>query len=419
MKHQTLWFLLFILFAGSIFAEVSFDYGGEVRTLIGWEDPGDGFLLEGEPAVWVVGDLSSHISLEARLRILSTLDRSFLFDLERGVVSVKLPQYPTLDSQFLFKGGRIVLSDFSGFILDHRLDGAYAQWEFPFTRIELGGGFTGWLPRETADIKLSLSDALDEDDEDVQYAPPRLVEVATLTVPALLFSQDIILSIVLQQDLRQNEPERPPARSDRVYTYYTGLGSTGYWARELYCSVFGYLEWGTVGQDTRLFSGIYGISAAWKPQGEQKGKGEFRLVSSSGDDRISSFYSSSEVKESNLFLPVSLQKTGIAFSPIVSNITFLEVRYGFSPLARVWTEAGMFFFFRTTGGPISESGLDTEDRADRFLGPELDLQTEWQIYSDLRIQAGLGLFIPASGRYGAFADHAPYSKGTLEVCVSF
>jgi hypothetical protein len=119
----------------------------------------------------------------------------------------------------------------------------------------------------------------------------------------------------MQQDLRQNEAGRPPARSDRVYTYYAGLGSTGYWVKELYCSVFGYLEWGTIGQDTRFFSGIYGISAAWKPQGGQKRKGEFRLVSSSGDDRISSFYSSSEVKESIFFSCESPEDRYCLFTP--------------------------------------------------------------------------------------------------------
>ncbi len=404
---------------GSVSTEEVFDFGGHVRALLGWEGPGDGTLLEGEPSLWIKATLSPSVSLELQARFLSTLDSPRLLDLEKGTIQVRIPRYPELDSLFVFKAGRQVISDFSAYVFDHRVDGASFQWKFPFTHIELSGGYTGWQPREVSQIYLSKSDVLDSEDSSVDYTPPRLVEIGTFTFPQILFSQDIILSIISQQDLRSDAPGRPPARRDRVHTNYLGLGTKGKLFENTRISLFGYLSLGFVGVSSRVFSGMYGASVQWRGKDRYRTEIEGILVSASGDDRLSSIYDGATVREANVFLPVSLRETGVAFSPFLANITFFQLRGGLSPLSKVWIEGQAFLFFRTTGGPISESGIDPLDRSDLFLGPELDLRAEWRLYSDLKIRSNVGFFLPATGSMGAFSRKDPWVKGTIEAVFSF
>jgi len=402
-----------------VWSEEVFDFGGQVRVLSGWEGPGDGVLLEGEPSLWIRGILSPTVSFELAARLLSTVDTPRLLDLERGVIHIQIPRYPELDSSFTFQGGRLKVTDFSTYVFDHRLDGALFQWKFPFTRIELSGGYTGWQPREVSQIYLSRSDAMDADDSTITYGPPRTIQIATFTFPRILLSQDLILSFVAQQDLRSQEAGRPPVKRDRVFTNYLGLGSEGKLRENIHLSLFGYLSLGFVGVSSRLFSGIYGTSVVWKGKDKYRSEIEGVFVSASGDDRLSSLYDSAALRESNLFLPVSKKDTGVAFSPLLANITFLQLRGGLFPLPKVWAEAQAFLFFRTTGGPISESGVDPLDRSDLFLGPEWDLKLEWQVYSDLKIRSNFGFFLPATGSVGAFSRRDPWVKGTIEVLFSF
>lgn len=403
----------------TVCSEEVFDFGGQVRVLSGWEGPGDGLLLEGEPSFWLRGILSSTVSFELKARLLTTLDIPRLWDLERGVLQIQVPRYPELDSSFSFQGGRLTVADFSTYVFDHRLDGGLIQWKFPFTRIELSGGYLGWQPREVSRIYLSRSDTMDADDSSIAYAPPRLIQIATFTFPRLVLLQDLILSLVTQQDLRSQEPGRPPVKSDWVYTNYLGLGSQGKVYENIQLSLFGYLSLGFVGVSSRLFSGIYGGSVLWKGGDQYRPEIEGVFVSASGDDRLSSLYDSASLRESNLFLPVSKKDTGVAFSPLLANITFLQLRGGLSPLPKVWIEGQAFLFFRTTGGAISESGLDTNDQSDLFLGPEWDLKLEWRLYSDLKIRSNFGFFLPTTGAMGAFSRRDPWVKGTVELFFSF
>lgn len=403
---------------GSVSGEEVFDFGGQVRALAGWEGPGDGGLLEGEPSLWIRGTLSASVSVEVRARFLSTLDTRLL-DLERGVIQVQIPRFPELDSLFFFQGGRQVIYDYSAYVFEHRVDGVRLQWKFPFSHIELSGGYTGWQPREVSQIFLSRSDVLDWGDSVITYAPPRTIEIATFTFPQLFLSQDVILSIVAQQDLRTNSPGRPPVKTDRIHTNYLGLGTKGKLLEDTQLSIFGYLSMGFVGVSSRVFAGMYGASVRWKGKDRYRTEVEGVFVSASGDDRLGSIYDSATKRESNIFLPVSVRETGIAFSPVLANITFLQLKAGLFPLRKVWTEGQAFLFFRTTGGPISESGLDPMDRSDLFLGPEIDLRVEWQLYSDVKIRSNLGFFIPAAGSLGAFSRKDPWVKGTVELVFNF
>ncbi|GAB4373687.1 MAG: hypothetical protein Kow009_09500 [Spirochaetales bacterium] len=412
--------LLLFSFSGVLMgAEETFDFGGQVRTLLGWEGPGDGMLLEGEPSLWFQATLSSSVSLELRARLLSTLDTPRLFDLEKAVFQVQVPRYPELDSSFSFKVGRQEISDFSTYVFDHRVDGAIFRWMFPFTEIQLAGGYTGWQPREVSCIYLTSSDVLDSEDTSLTYGPRRMVEIATFLFPHLLLSQDLILSVLSQQDLRTREPDSSASGEDRIHTNYLGLGSKGRLYRNVLLSLFGYLSLGFGGVDYRLFSGIYGVSVLWKGRSREGIELEGMFLSASGDDRLDSIYDHTTVTESSLFLPVSQKDTGVAFSPLLANVSLLQFRGGFFPVPKLWVEGRMFFFFRTTAGPISESGLDPSDSTDLFLGPEWDLELAFQPYSDLKIRSSLGLFLPASGSMGAFSPRNPWVKSTVEIVLSF
>ncbi|MFQ3620473.1 MAG: hypothetical protein SNJ78_05960 [Spirochaetales bacterium] len=419
LKGLLLGLLLSSTCLSTIRAEEVYDFGGYIRGLVGIESPGDGFLLEGEPSLWVRGYFSPAVSMELQVRLLSTLDTPYILDLEKGVVQINVFNYPELDTSFSFKGGRFVLADFSNFVLDHRVDGLSFTWLFPFTKIELSIGYLGWQPKEISDITLSKSDSLDKEDGDVYFAPPRLLELATLIFPRLLGSHDLITSFLFQQDLRTDAPSRPPANQDRVHTNYLGLGTSGKLWERLRLNTFAYLSVGFVGVSSRLFAGMYGGSLEWQGSDKYRKELGLKFVSSSGDDRLNSLTSIYSLKETGIFLPVSGREIGIAFSPLLTNITFFQARYSWYPLSSLKGEVSTFLFFRTNGGAISESGIDAQDNSDVFLGPELDLSIQWKPYSDVTLRTAFGAFFPATGSLGAFSSGDPRVKATLDVTVAF
>lgn len=96
------------------------------------------------------------------------------------------------------------------------------------------------------------------------------------------------------------------------------------------------------------------------------------------------------------FNTLGIVDTGLAFAPLISNITFFRIGGAtfpftqFAPLRRMQLGTDLFVFLKTdVNAPIEEPTLPR-----RYLGWEPDVYMNWRITSDVTLALRYGLFVP-------------------------
>ncbi|WP_319477946.1 hypothetical protein [Marispirochaeta aestuarii] len=103
--------------------------------------------------------------------------------------------------------GRFRFSDPTGIALDHLADGARARFDIGSAAITGAAGYTGLLTKPEASVNMTLSDYIDDDDDDVYFAPKRLFEQIRAEFPSLMEGQLLSLEGLFQQDLSGDDDE--------------------------------------------------------------------------------------------------------------------------------------------------------------------------------------------------------------------
>lgn len=414
---------LFILVLLSAFpreshAQFAADWGGSASLESGWDYDGNegNPVLEQIGTLWASLDYAKTASLFLQGNFTTNVDRPYLFDIDMARLSFRIPRFPLLDSEIGVELGRFVFTDFSGFLLNHKADGARLALDFSYSSLSFAAAYTGFLLKPNSTIVLSRSDSFEASDDDVTYAPARALGVFLARIPDSVFDQDVVLSCILQQDLRPTS--ELVTGGSRVNTQYLGLGTEGPITNRLFLHVFGYVGMGTIGNDTIIFSDFEGLGLRFYWEEFFHTRVQFRVLRSSGDKGTFTLYEEKK-DHSRAFLPISKQDTGIVFSPRMANITLVDFGYSLKPIDRLQTELRTILFFRTETGAISEGGLDSTDSVDHFLGPEFDLTANFRLYSDCGLSLGIGSFFPASGTKGAFYDDTPRYKATIKFFMTF
>jgi hypothetical protein len=153
-----------------------------------------------------------------------------------------------------YSAGRVLFKEFTGYVLNHRLDGFLVGFEHPSFSLEGGAGYTGLTFVPSSTILVTQSDLLvqaDAPESGYGLASPKLIETFKMSFPALLYEQELILNVVAQQDL-QNE-EDLAAEDGRIHTEHIGFGLRGGLAPSLYQNLFFYLNLGQGQYDTLAF----------------------------------------------------------------------------------------------------------------------------------------------------------------------
>jgi len=433
----------------------SVDFGGSVFNLTGagnsagvTSPPGGAASLVQEDVVkaWLQAALNENLTVNVQVG--GTFNTAPLMPIGATLQYVdvdllnlhgEFPVQSTILTLAGFTVGRLQLSDFTGLVVDHRMDGVYVDVEFPFLSVNLSGGYTGLLMKGSSTIELSKWDFSDYSSTNVLFASPRLIELAQfalLTIPG----QKLFLSVVMQQDLRgtpldlahagatplvtAGSTTYEAAQGGPVNTQYFGLGMNGSILGKAYYDVFSYLQTGQLlaysggsyqnllflaalaGAEVRaFFPAFYSAAAAAK------------VLFASGDP------SATTVPEGarqffSVFSPISRSMIDNVFTPLLSNLVVAEASFSVKPLSRpasgleLQTSLQADVFFRPTSGAISELPAGN----DPYLGTETDLAISFSPFSDLGSSIWGGLFIPGS----AFGSGAALQfKTGLNLSVKF
>jgi hypothetical protein len=341
-----------------------------------------------------------------------------------------------------FTVGRLLLSDFTGLIFAHRMDGVYVDLEFPVLSVNFGAGYTGLLMKGSSTIELSKSDINDYSSTSVLFASPRLVELiqaALLSIPG----QKIILSVILQQDLRRTPLDLAgagatplvtagsatpdPVHGGPVNTQYFGLGMSGSIQGKAYYDVFSYLQTGQLlsysggsYQDTFFLAALAGAGIRAFFPAFYTSAAAAKVLFASGDPG-STTVTEGAGQGFSVFSPISRSMIDNVFTPQLSNLLVAEASFSVKPLSRLASglelQASLQadVFFRPTSGAISEQGIPAGNTSP-YLGTETDVAVSLSPFTDFGSSLWAGLFIPGS----AFGSGAALQfKTGLELSLKF
>ncbi|OHD75347.1 MAG: hypothetical protein A2177_13880 [Spirochaetes bacterium RBG_13_68_11] len=436
------------VFTAAPLGGLDFDFGGfldnntELAVSQIGNSPVWSIVQKDRLAAWLDARFSPAFSLSAQGSYTFTLDRPYLFDLE----SLKADWRPL--SLLRIEAGRMAMSDFTGLVLSHTLDGLRLSLDVPFARITGSAGYSGLLLKPVSTILMSRTDSADQADNAVFFAAPRLVEELDALFPQLFLRQDLRVSVVLQQDLRpatsviaegEEQAIVPGLSGGKLSTQYFGLGLSGPIVPSLYYDAFCYLSTGQTLSYVADSSSGTGYSYQYRPiLAYLGGVGvryfmeqvlysmvEVRGIIGSGDADSSSYLEGNTDQGSGLFVPISQITDWVAFSPQLGNILVVEASYSLKPfsrsqaatLDRLQTLAKVVAFLRPALSPISNSSLDPASTS-RYVGTEAELIARYRPFSDLGLALSLGAFFPNSAAFTAAAA-GPRLAGRFEFSFSF
>ena len=123
---------------------------------------------------WESGD--TLYSLSGNVFYLFNEDEDHIFDADLLKLGIKQKNFLGTGTVLDASLGRFRFSDVTGLVLSHIVDGARGRFDFGDYAFTAGIGYTGLQLKPEANVSMTVSDAIDEGDDDVYFAPRRLIE---------------------------------------------------------------------------------------------------------------------------------------------------------------------------------------------------------------------------------------------------
>lgn len=354
-------------------------------------------------------------------------------DFTDETVEREVEQYGGL-LQVASRFGRFSLSEPSGLVLRHPVDGVDVTIEGRRSRVALGMGYAGFINKEFSALSLSLRDSTDGTDDEVYFGPARLLGRGSLALPNVIGAQNLTLAFAFQQDLRDPDTVVAEGASPSTVDEVGGLVDTQYAVAQLdgpvplVPSLFYNLAYVlNTGRTMGLLpddSVDDGESYQYQPitahlvsgrvdffmPGFFSSSARAGLTYSSGDADYQSFVEGNSAGEATMFTAATPAGKGAVFGLQSGNSTVAEVSFGMKPfsgssglLESLLTRVVLYNFFRSAGtGPVSAAAVDAGADGN-YLGSEVDLDIRWRPFSDLGVGLTTGFL---------FANDAVLSEGS-------
>ncbi len=458
-------FLYAIFFTSATFTVTSLDFGLTIDnstsaniTQSGNENPSNTFSQQDKVAAWFQTEMGTHFDFSIQGSYTYSIDIPVLLDMDSIVIKGSFPyiqneQQPsgkTIPSLFEFQLGRFYISDPTGYVLNHRVDGFGFSFNYPSTIVNVYFGYTGFLLKPTSSILLSKEDINDLSEDSVFLASPRFIGLFNITL-LNLYKQNIAVTTLFQQDLRatintsdflrdlynsdiillEGETTQSAIHGGLINTQYMGLIFQGPIINTLYYRLAGYLGTGktlsyidNVYTYTPILSGLGSLRLRYfLPITNSYAEAEY--IYATGDSTDTSLIEGNTDATATAFVPISNSTaSGVVFSPGLKNVSNLKLKFSIKPLANdknpllnsLQIETVGFAFFRNTTGPISEKGVSPTSTG-LFLGTEGDIIVNWRPLSDVGLSLTNGLFIPNSEVFGT--NRNIEYRGNLNISLSF
>lgn len=411
--------LTFIIFLISLsFTVFGFDFGGNLEDSTYYHYDNSSDLYHADTlSLWMKSAVLDDVTLFIQGSYTYTTDQPYSFNLDYFKVENKKNAF------FNYTLGRFYVSDFSSYVFSHKLDGASFSVNYPGFILSANAGYTGLLFNSSSSIEMTLADQSDGDGV-FDLEAPRLIGGVQLMFPDLFMHQDLKTGIWIQIDNRNDSDMTAEGTTTltgtggKLDSQYFGVSVSGPVLFSLYYDSFVYLGTGrtlsyinSVYDYKPVVSFLGSVGLRYYIEAFLYSKISFRFLYSSGDDDYTSFTEGNTDGNGTVFIPVSRQSLAQVFSPQLGNIFFSRLSYSLKPLSglgsqvleNIQMEISGINFFRSTTGPISESGIDPSSTS-LYLGTEIDGTINFRPYSDLGVSLSGGVFMPNNGTDGAFFE---------------
>ena len=438
--------MLALFVAGGSAAAIDFGFQLSSNTELDSRQE-DEFFNSETLAAWLSHDFSETLSFSTQGSYTFTTERPYLFDLDVLYLDGSTPA-----GELRRVGGRIGrfgVEDATGYVLEHRIDGARFSVAAPSWVLSFSGGYTGLLLKPTNDVIMSRLDLIDDNDDDVFLAPRRLIALAELSLPEIFSAQNLTISLALQEDLRpeddlidEGETEPQAAGGGRVDSQYTSVELDGAVTSTLFYTVFGTFQTGRMltyveDDDTStglsyrykpIFAGAGGVGMRYYFPEVLAQRTGFNVLVGTGDSDATSVIEKNEKGASTLFVPITGTTTGQVLGAGLGNNVSVHAFYSIKPFVDSPTreiqelQFGLdaFTFIRLVEGPVAADGV-RPGGSGNYLGSEIDAGVNYRPFSDLGISLAGGVFFPNEADDGPIAEteRDPSFAMKLEASLSF
>ena len=199
-------------------------------------------------------------------------------------------------------------------MLSHAADGLSATLGTPALRATVRAAYTGLLLKPEANLSMSAADAADEDDDDVYFAPRRLLAGAEIALPEAFARQTPLLFFLAQFDLRDDS-------DSRIHTQYTGARISGPVAGKLYYDASLMVESGKDEVADEALLALF-ATAGVRWFGPLASRLELRGLYGSGTDG-----------DLDAFLPISAPTLALAWAPPLGDLLAGEASASVKPFS--------------------------------------------------------------------------------------
>ena len=302
--------------------------------------------------------------------------------------------------------GRSVFRDFSGKVLNHKLDGVVSEFSIPSFTWRFGVGTSALLFKHSSGIFVSNGDRDDYSNPDVYLAAPRLIAISEFVFPKLALNQNLSFDLIGDIDLRggvsaAGDLVKNTDLGGAVHQFFTGAKIDGKLVGSLFWDIYGYLQLGSALSkmtgtyaQTTIVAGLTGLDFNFFIPGAAKATLYWGILLGTGDnDSIANFPDQNISEIYTGFHAISKTGSGLIMSPQVNNLFQGSLGFSLKPLANMTLALDNFIFMRPSVSGMGEQNLIIGS-TEQFIGFESDLSLKWRITTELGTNFSFGTFVP-------------------------
>jgi hypothetical protein len=407
MKSIVLIVTCLALVAGGAFA-VDFDYGVNLDTsTLGSSGVIDTtYYSQYKAAIW--GDLfqatdtGGSLDLVGQASYRYTVQRPYIVDLDLLRFTGLFPQAFGAGTAVELKAGRLTFSDATRLILDQTLDGVQVSLQFSGFQVMLAGAYSGFILNPSSNVRISQLDWSEANDNTVFFGPKRII------TQAFVGNDGFAVQALAQFDMRGANS------GNTVNTQYLGIVGVPRLSPNLYLDYHFTASYGQStqnGSTTNIISVLGGLGLRFYAEQLADSRAFAKVTYATGSTPLVLLTNNLSVDN---FTPISQPTIGLAFSPQLANLLYLDLGYSLRPfagnpsviLSNIEPLVGARIFFRDpvpylvtgTAADILVQDLNPSSNA-LYLGTEITAGVKARLFSDLGLSVVGGMFLPSSDAF--------------------
>ncbi len=269
-------------------------------------------------------------------------------------------------------------------------------------QVRLAGAYSGFILNPSSNVRISADDWLEVNDNSVFFGPKRII------TQAFLGSDGFGLQALAQFDMRGS------SASQLINTQYLGIVGMPRLSPNLYLDYHLTASYGqstAANSTTNILSALGGFGLKFYAEDLAALRAHAQVTYATGFTPVVLLINNFSVQD---FLPISQPTIGLAFSPQLANILYLDAGFSFRPLFKssstvlstVEPLAGARVYFRDplplllsgTPASISVNNLNSSSTA-LYLGTEVEAGVLARLFSDLGLSIRGAVFMPNSDAF--------------------